>query len=199
MSRIRNVLAMLAAVTAAALLVPAAHALAPTPDTVTLRDGSAVPCRVLVLDDRRLLVAKDDGGQQSIPRADVVRIDFGQAAPPPIAARLHVDAGDDLVRVRLDGREIATPAELRAGWIDLAPLLRDGPNVIEAEVENGGGVWAYRWTIEAGGRRETFACGLVNAAGCRENGATGKEKGVFPAGKLYVYVHRDVGEVSLQR
>ncbi len=199
MSRTRKSLAVRAALAAAVLLAAPARAAAPTPDTVTLRDGSAVPCRVVALDDRHLVVAKGDGTQQSFARAEVVRIDLGQAPPPPIVARLHVDASDDVVRVRLDGREIATPAELRAGWIDLAPLLREGPNVIEAEVENRGGVWAYRWTIEAGGRRETFACGLANTAGCRENGTTGKEKGVFPAGKLYVYVHRDAGEVTLQR
>lgn len=197
MSRPRNrtlrpllLLALLAAFPASA---------APAPDRVALRRGGEIRCRVLALDERQLVVEREDGRRENLPRADVLRIELGETAVKPIVARVHVVEGDDVVRLLLDGREIASPAELRAGWVDLAPLLREGPNVITAEVENRSGPWAYRWTLEAGAQRETFACGLANRAGCRQRGGNGMEQGTFPAGSAYLYVHRNAGEVVIQR
>jgi hypothetical protein len=189
----------LPAVLAPATAVAAPPAAALLNDSLTLRDGSTFRCRVMEVDARRVLVEREDGRQSSIPRPDVVRIEFGLAPPPPIVARVHVDEADDIVRIKLDGKEVAPPATLRAGWFDLVPLLRDGPNVVEAEVENRSGSWAYRWVIEAGSQKEVFACGLAGRAGCRDDGREGHERGTFPAGRIYLYVHRDAGEVTLQR
>ena len=198
MSRSRKATRVLVAL-AVVMLVSLVRAAAPPQDKVTLRDGSTFACRVLELDARRALVEREGGAQQSIARAELVRIEFGQTPAVKIVARVHVVEADDIVRIKLDGREVASPAELRAGWVDLVPLLADGPNVLEAEVENHSGPWAYRWTIEAGADKATFACGLAGKTGCRENGASGQEKGNMPAGRVYIYVHRDSGEVTLQK
>ncbi len=182
-------------------LAPApARAAAPVPDTVTLRDGGELRCRVLSVDANKVLVEKDDGAQQALPRVQVQRIEFGEAAvAPPIVARVRVLEGDDVVRILLDGTEVASAAALRAGWVDLAPLLKEGPNRLVAEVRNDGGVWAYRWIVEGGTKKEVFACGLANRSGCREQGGDGLEKGTFPAGNVWIYVHRSAGDVTLQR
>lgn len=181
------------------VLAPAARAVASLPDVVTLRDGSEVRCRVLEVDARRVLVESEAGAQVPYPRADVVRIEFGQAAPPPIVARVKVVDADDDLRLYLDGAEIGTPAELRGAGFDLAPLLREGPNVLEARVTNDSGTWAYRWTLEAGAHREVFSCGLAFKSGCRQGGRSGSERGTFEAGKVYLYVHRSSGEVKVQK
>jgi len=66
-------------------------------------------------------------------------------------------------------------------------------------VTNNAGPWAYRWTVEAGAQKETFACGLAAKTGCRRDGGNGLERGTFEAGKIWIYVRRTAGEAVLQK
>lgn len=179
---------------ACALVFPAALAV----DTVVLRDGSEIEGQVVSLDAGRLVVDLTDGSRKSFARADVQSIEFGEREMPPIKARVMVNESDDEVRLYLDGREIASPGELQAGWIDIAPLLAEGANQITAEVLNQAGTWSYRWTIEAGGQRHVFSCGLRGKTGCMREGGTGQERGTMTAGRAWVYLKRRAGEVKLQ-
>ena len=105
---------------------------------------------------------------------------------------------DDLVRIFLDGEEIADPAKTQTEWIELGPLLAEGANLIEAEVENQAGTWAYQWILDAGEQKETFACGVRGKVGCRRDGMLGTEQGTFAAGRVWLYLDRASGEIELQ-
>ena len=169
------------------------------PDRVVLRDGSELAGWVVSL-DRELLVMELPGDERrEIPRREVARIELGEEELPPLRARVRVYAADDEVHLYLDGREIASPGELAAGWFDLAPLLADGTNELTAEVVNVSGPWAYRWVLDVGGKRTTFACGLAGKSGCRRGeGATGRERGTFFAGRAWLYVHRADGSIDVE-
>ncbi len=167
-------------------------------DLVVLVDGSEVNCRVLGLDAKLLTIEREDGRHEKIAREKLVSITFGEGEAAPISARVRVLAADDLVRIYLNGQEVASAAELRAGWVDLAPLLGEGPNELYAEVSNETNLWAYRWVLEANGRRETFQCGLVHKSGCRAEGRSDRALGTFPAGRAWLYVHRRSGEVTIE-
>jgi hypothetical protein len=107
-------------------------------------------------------------------------------------------AADDEVTLKLDGIVIASPAEARAGWIDLAQRLADGANHLTAELRNTAGTWAYRWVLEAGSETRSFSCGMPGRSGCRRGGTTGLERGSFAAGGVWIYYHRETGELALQ-
>ncbi len=177
-------------------LVPVARASA---DRVVLRDGSELSGYVVSL-DRELLVMELPGDERrEIPRREVARIEFGEEELPPLDATVRVLSADDEVHLYLDGREVAAPAELEAEWFDLAPLLADGTNELTAEVVNVSGPWAYRWVLRVGGKKYTFACGLAGKSGCRRGeGATGREKGTFFAGRAWLYVHRADGTIDVE-
>lgn len=172
--------------------------LAVTEDRVVLRDGSELQARVIELTSENLVLEPQGGGRKMIPRRELLRIEFGEQAIPPIKVRVRVFEADDEVRLTLDGSPLATPAELIGGWVDLADKLRDGANLLEAEVENTAGMWAYRWTLEAAGQTKTFACGLTGRSGCRREGGSGTERGSFPAGKVWLYYHRNSGSLRIE-
>lgn len=167
-------------------------------DLVVLRDGSELRGTVVSLDRGRLVLDRDDGKRESVDRIDVRRIEFGEVDAPPIKARVIVNEGDDEVRLFLDGKEFAQPAELEAGWFDISPLLQEGANQISAEVRNEAGTWSYRWTLEVGSDRHVFSCGLRGRTGCNNAGAEGTERGTMPAGRAWVFVKRRAGEAKLQ-
>ncbi len=168
-------------------------------DQVTLRDGSEIVCRVLDLSKQRLTIEHEDGGHETIPRSSVAAIRFGEDVLPPIKVRVRVFGADDKVRIYVDGDEVASPGELKAGWVDLGPFLHDGANEINAEVENERNVWAYRWVLEAGTQRETFQCGIPRKSGCRAEGRSDRAFGVFPAGRAWIYVHHREGTAEIER
>lgn len=178
---------------------PTEWAAAPAPDKVLLRDGSEIPCRLISVDDRQVLIERGNGDQSRFDRKDVRRIEFGEVEVPRIVARVRVFDGDDQLRLILDGLEVAKPDVLRTGWVDLAPLLKDGANLLTAEVLNEKGTWSYRWVLEAGTAREVFACGLPGKTGCTQDGFIGRETGTLPAGKVWIFVHRSSGEIRVQR
>ncbi|MFN7966945.1 MAG: hypothetical protein U0V87_14780 [Acidobacteriota bacterium] len=166
-------------------------------DLVVLRDGSELHGRLIAvtLDHASLEVA--GGGRQLIPRRNVARIEFGETVAPVVRARVRVAEADDEVQLYLDGTPLGTPAELRAGWIDLSAKLKQGANQLTAEVINNGGQWAYRWVVEAGGDSKALSCGLPGRSGCKRAGTTGFERGTFPAGKVWVYYQQETGELKL--
>lgn len=178
---------------------PVDRAAAPTPDKVLLKDGSEILCRLISVDDRQVLIERGNGDQSRFDRKDVRRIEFGEIEVPRIVARVRVFDGDDQLHLTLDGIEIARPDVLRTGWVDLAPLLKDGANLLTAEVSNEKGTWSYRWVLEAGTAREVYACGLAGKAGCTQDGFIGRETGRLPAGKAWIFIHRSSGEIRVQR
>jgi hypothetical protein len=188
-----------AAVLLAACVAALGGAVAAELDLVILRDGSEIECRVVELDRDRLTVEIPNDRRRSYAREDVEAIEFGDPAPPKLRARVQVMESDDEVRLYLDGREVAPPSELEAGWFDLGPLLGEGANQLTAEVTSRRGYWAYRWVLEVEGRRETFACGIPNKSGCNRDGRSGKEHGTFPAGSIWLYVDRRSGSVEIGR
>lgn len=182
-----------AAAVTLALVFPAALCA----DLLVLRDGSEVRGRLVQVDAHRVLFAREEGGEVSFSRARVARIEFGEA-PASLRARVHVLEGDDEVRLFLDGAELAAPATLEKGWFDLAPLLKDGPHQLTAEVTNRTAFWAYRWVLEAGTETFDFACGLARKSGCTAGGRDPREKGTMPAGKAWLFVHRESGEIRVE-
>jgi hypothetical protein len=168
-------------------------------DLVILRDGSEIECRVVELDRDRLKIEMPDDRVRHISRDELRAIEFGDPAPPELRAKAQVLEADDEVRLYLDGVELASPSELEAGWFDLGPHLAEGANQLTAEVTNNRGVWAYRWIVEVEGERYSFSCGIPNKSGCREQGGTGKERGTFPAGSLWLYVDRATGSIDVDR
>lgn len=176
----------------------AAEPRAATADRVTLADGSEFLGRVVSLDSHALIV-EVSGARRTVPRPDVRRIEFGEAPPPPLVARVKVAEADDEVRLLLDGNEIAPPAQLRAEWFDLTTLLGDGPHHLTAEVVNGRGLRAWRWVLEAGGQKETFACGLTGRSGCAQDGQPADAQGIFPAGGAWIYVNLSEGRIEVER
>jgi hypothetical protein len=207
MSRSRNrtlirggllALGLAAAIASAQHVAPAAEVRAAA-DRVTLADGSEFAGRVVSL-DAHALVIEIGGARRTIARADVRRIELGETAPPPpLVARVKVADADDEVRLLLDGKEIAPPAQLRAEWFDLTPLLGDGPHRLTAEVTNRRGLRAWRWLLEAGGKKETFACGLTGHSGCTADGRAADAQGTFPAGGVWLYVKLSEGRIELER
>jgi hypothetical protein len=192
-------LALLAA--AAFLAAPAAAAAddaRPAGDRVALADGSELSGRVVSL-DAHALVIEVDGARRTVPRRDVLRIELGEAPPPPLVVRVKVAEADDEIRLLLDEREIASPAQLRAEWFDLAPLLGDGAHHLTAEVTNRRGLRAWRWVLEAGGKKETFACGLTGRSGCTADGRPADAQGTFPAGGVWLYVKQAEGRIEIER
>ncbi len=181
------------------LLLALATLAAASTDRVFLRDGSELEGTVVSLDRELLVLDLPREGRRKIPRREVAKIEFGEEEAPPLDARVRVLAADDELHLYLDGRELAAPAELEAEWFDLAPHLADGANELTAEVVNVSGPWAYRWVLRVGGRKYTFACGLAGKTGCRRGeGATGREKGTFFAGRAWLYVHRSDGSIDVQ-
>lgn len=169
-------------------------------DLVFLRDGSEIECRVIELDrDRLTIEIPGEDRRRSYPRDEVEAIEFGTPAPPELRARVQVIESDDEVRLYLDGREVASPSELEAGWFDLGPLLAEGANQLTGEVTNRRGSWAYRWVLEVEGERHSFACGIPKKSGCRRHGGTGKERGTHDAGSVWLYVDRRSGSVEVGR
>jgi hypothetical protein len=167
-------------------------------DRVFLRGGGEIACRVVSLDGRYLKIEEPGSRQRAISREEVEAIEFGAPDPPEISVRVMVLDADDQVRLYLDGEEIASPAALEAGWIDLAPLLRDGGNQLTAEVSNAKNEWAYRWAVEVNGKRHAFACGIPHRSGCKDQGGTGTERGTFPAGSVWLFVDRASGKVEVR-
>ena len=170
----------------------------PTADRVTLADGSEILGRVVSL-DAHVLVVEVEGARRTVPRREVLRIELGEAPPPPLVARVKVAEADDEIRLLLDGEEIAPPAQLRAEWFDLMTLLGDGPHHLTAEVVNQRGLRAWRWVLEAGGKKETFACGLTGRSGCTVDGKPADAQGTFPAGGVWLYVKLSEGTIELER
>jgi hypothetical protein len=167
-------------------------------DHVTLADGSELAGRVVSL-DAHVLVVEVDGARRTIRRREVRRIELGDAPPPPLVARVKVAEADDEVRLLLDGEEIAPPAQLRAEWFDLMTLLDDGPHHLTAEVVNQRGMRAWRWVLEVGGTKETFACGLTGRSGCTADGKPADAQGTFPAGGVWLHVRLSEGLIELER
>ncbi len=167
-------------------------------DLIVLKDGSEYEGMVIELDRRRLIFEHDDGERETFPFSSLERIEFGEEESPPLHARVRVHGADDEVVIFVDGTAVASAAELRAGWIDISPLLATGTSEVRAEVVNRNGPWAYRWTLEAGTQKKTFACGLVGKSGCRKDGGTGREKGTFSAGRALLFVHRSSAEAEIQ-
>jgi len=206
MSRSRNrapILAGWLALGLAAAIATAPHEahaaeLPAAADRVTLTDGSELLGRVVSL-DAHVLVVEISGARRTVPRRDVRQIELGDAPPPPLAARVKVAEADDEVRLLLDGKEIAPPAELRAEWFDLTTLLGDGPHHLTAEVVNRRGMRAWRWVLEAGGKKETFACGLTGRSGCTADGKAADAQGTFPAGGVWLYVKQSEGTIAVER
>ncbi|MBP7149036.1 MAG: hypothetical protein KBD01_16020 [Acidobacteria bacterium] len=165
-------------------------------DVLVLRDGSELTGRLLELDAQRAVFELEGGARETIARTQIRRVEFGDVAAAPLKVRVQVIEADDEVRLYLDGAEIAPAAELKGGPFDLAPLLKEGPNRITAEALNQAGPWAYRWMLEAGGRKHVFACGLAGKSGCTKGGDA-RQKGVMPAGGAWVFVHRETGEVTV--
>ncbi len=206
MSRSRNRTPILGAALALGLAVAltlTAHAsLAAEPreaaDRVTLADGSELAGRVVSL-DAFVLVVEVEGARRTVQRREVRRIEFGDAPPPPLVARVKVAEADDAVRLLLDGEEIAPPAQLRAEWFDLMTLLDDGPHHLTAEVVNQRGMRAWRWVLEVGGKKETFACGLTGRSGCTADGKPADAQGTFPAGGVWLHVKLSEGIIELER
>ncbi|UCF67022.1 MAG: hypothetical protein JSV80_14750 [Acidobacteriota bacterium] len=201
MSRMRNSTTCrrwCALLTAAALWVGFAGAEAL--DLIVLRDGSEIRGRLLSVDLDRALIEEESGFQRSVPRRDLARIEFGEPEPAPaLRVRVRVYEADDAVQLFLNDEPIAEPATLAREWFDLGPLLGEGSHRLRAEVINDSSVWAYRWVLEIEGQRHTFACGLERKSGCRENGATGLERGTMPAGAVWLYVDRREGRVDITR
>ncbi len=192
-------LALLAATAVlAAPTATAANDARPAGDRVALADGSELSGQVVSL-DAHALVIEVDGARRTVPRREVLRIELGETPPPPLVARVKVAEADDEVRLLLDEREIASPAQLRAEWFDLAPLLGDGPHHLTAEVTNRRGLRAWRWVLEAGGKKETFACGLTGRSGCTADGQPANAQGTFPAGGVWLYVKRAEGRIEIER
>lgn len=181
-------------------LVPLARAgqAPPTVDRVVLVDGSEYTGRVVALDAHTLAI-EIDGARRTFPRRDVRRIELGDAPPPPLVARVKIAEADDELRLLLDGKEVAPPAQLRAEWFDLAPLLGDGPHHLTAELTNRRGTRAWRWVLEAGGKKESFACGLVGRSGCTADGQKADAQGTFPAGGVWLYVKLSEGRIEIER
>lgn len=167
-------------------------------DRVFLRGGGEIDCRVVSLDGRYLKIEEPGSRQRTIAREEVEAIEFGAPDPPAISVRVMVLDADDQVQLYLDGKEIASPAALEAGWVDLAPLLRDGGNHLTAEVSNEKAEWAYRWAVEVNGKRHAFACGIPHRSGCKDQGGSGKERGTFPAGSVWLFVDRATGKVEVR-
>ena len=180
-----------------ALLVAFLPALA---DRVILADGSVYEGRLLSVDENWALIRLEDGSEERLPRGELERIEFEpeEEVVPEIRVRVRVRVADDLVRLLLDGEEIADPARTQTEWIDLAPLLAEGANLLEAEVENEAGTWSYQWVLDAGALKETFACGVRGKVGCRRDGMLGTEQGTFGAGRVWIYYDRATGELELQ-
>lgn len=200
MSRMRNSTVARSGGAAAVFLLCllSASAIAAPLDRVTLRSGEQIEGRVLSLDARTLRVEIGSRAQE-IARAEVERIDLGEAPPLPIEARVRVIESDDEVRLFLDGAELAPAAQLKGEWFDLAPLLGDGPHHLTALVINRRGPRAWRWVLEAAGQREVFACGLAGKTGCEADGRGPSEIGHFPAGGAQIYVTRHEGRVEVVR
>jgi hypothetical protein len=172
---------------------------APSPvDRIVLADGSEYAGRVVALDAHTLAI-EIDGARRTFPRREVRRIELGDALAPPLVARVKVAEADDELRLLLDGKELAPPAQLRAEWFDLAPLLGDGPHHLTAELTNRRGTRAWRWVLEAGGKKESFACGLVGRSGCTADGREAEAQGTFPAGGVWLYVKLSEGRIELER
>jgi hypothetical protein len=190
-------LGLAAAGALAAHASPAAEA-RDTADRVTLADGSELVGRVVSL-DAYVLVVEVEGARRTVQRRDVRRIEFGDAPPPPLVARVKVAEADDAVRLLLDGEEIAPPAQLRAEWFDLMTLLDDGPHHLTAEVVNQRGMRAWRWVLEVGGKKETFACGLTGRSGCTADGKPADAQGTFPAGGVWLHVKLSEGIIEFER
>lgn len=167
-------------------------------DRVTLADGSELLGRVVSL-DAHVLVVEVEGARRTVARRDLLRIELGEAPPPPLVARVKVAEADDEVRLLLDGEDIAPPAQLRAEWFDLMSLLDDGPHHLTAEVVNQRGIRAWRWVLEVGGKKETFACGLTGRSGCTADGRPADAQGTFPAGGVRLYVKLSEGTIEVER
>lgn len=166
-------------------------------DVLVLKDGSEIKGKLVDVDAHRVLFQHEDGRQEPFPRSRVARIEFG-SEPIPLRVRVRVDDADDEVHLFLDGTEIGTPSQLEKGWFDLSPLLQDGPHQLTGEVANKTAFWAYRWVLEAGGQSFAFACGLAHKSGCTTGGRDPREQGTMPAGKAWLFVHRDTGEVRVE-
>ncbi|HHN74328.1 MAG TPA: hypothetical protein ENK10_03785 [Acidobacteria bacterium] len=196
MSRIDN-LGRLAGVWLVVALLLGVSALADD-DRVTLRSGDEIAGKVLELDSQRLLMELPDGQRRHIPRAEVQSIVFGEEQAPPVVVRVKVYSADDEVRVFVNGEEVASSDELRGSWVDISESLHDGANEIRAEVSNRTNVWAYRWVIDAGGQRTTFACGIPNRSGCSSQGRDPRALGTMDAGRGWIYLHRREGTVEVE-
>ncbi|MDQ7006544.1 MAG: hypothetical protein Q9Q40_04890 [Acidobacteriota bacterium] len=167
-------------------------------DRVTLRDGDEVVGKVLELDSQRLLLELPDGRRRHIPRVEVLSIVFGESSAPPVVVRVRVFSADDEVRIFANDEEVAPADTLRGSWVDLSQALHDGANEIYAEVSNRTNVWAYRWVIDAGGRRTTFACGIPHRSGCSSQGRDPRARGTMDAGRAWIYLHRREGTVEVE-
>ncbi len=201
MSRLRNppLVRLSGSWLAFLLLVTFASPLGAAPvDRVTLRSGERIEGRVISLDERTLRVEVGSRARE-FARGEVERIELGEAPPPPIEAKVRVVESDDEVRLFLDGVELAPASQLKAEWFDLAPLLGDGPHHLTAEVINRRGPRAWRWVLEAGGRREVFACGLAGKSGCDRDGSGPFDLGTFPAGGARLYVSHREGRIEVAR
>ncbi len=165
-------------------------------DVVVLRDGGEVRGKLLSLDEHRAVVERQDGRRTTIPRREIRRIEFGEEERPSLKVLVTVRAADDTLELLLDGRRVASPEELRDGWVDIGPLLADGANLVEAVVHNESGTWAYSWVIDLGGKRVSLSCGQRGRKGCTKAGRSGHERGRLPGGKVWLYVDRAAGTVE---
>lgn len=191
MSRLRKLFSLV-------LVLCASLALPALADRIILVDGSVIEGHLVSVDENRAVIRLDDGSEERVPRGELAGIEFEERKQPEIRVRIRVRVADDLVRLYLDGAEIADPARTQTEWIELGPLLAEGANLIEAEVENQAGTWAYQWMLDAGEQKETFACGVRGKVGCRRDDMLGTELGTFPAGRVWLYLDRASGEIELQ-
>jgi hypothetical protein len=166
-------------------------------DRVVLRDGTELEGRLVSVDEAVAIVDVEGGGREHVDRDRLARIEFGEAAPA-LSARVKVYEADDEVTLYLDGIPLAAPADLAGGWIDLAPLLQEGPNLLTGEVFNDGGTWAYRWVLEVDARKYRFTCGLAHKSGCRRGGLSERARGEMPAGRAWLFVDRRSGDIEVQ-
>jgi hypothetical protein len=167
-------------------------------DLVVLRDGSEFEGKLVSVDRSRAVLEFSDGSRETFERAELARIEFGEEELPDLFARVLVQDSDDVLRLFLNGEEVAAPADLEGRWFDLAPLLIEGANLLTAEVENQAGTWSYRWLVQAGKDRASMTCGLRGKSGCTRLGGNGREQGTMPAGKVWIYVERSAGEAVIE-
>lgn len=166
-------------------------------DLVVLRDGSEFSGRLIEVDAQRAVIEVEGGVRKSVDRHQLLRVEFGELPHPPLQVRVKVADADDLVVLALDNVPLGTAAELKAQWVDLGPKLKEGANLLTASVENAAGSWAYRWLMEVGKERKTYACGIAKQVGCKRAGGSGQERGTFEVGRIWLYVRHETGEVKI--